>query len=57
MPPFPIHPHMLRHSCGYKLVNEDRPLRGIQSYLGHKTVAMTLVYTSWDPRKFAGWFN
>jgi type 1 fimbriae regulatory protein FimB len=48
---------MLRHSCGYKLVNEDKPLRGIQSYLGHKTVAMTLVYTSWDPRKFAGWFN
>jgi len=23
--PFPVHPHMLRHACGYKLANEARP--------------------------------
>ncbi|MEM1308114.1 MAG: tyrosine-type recombinase/integrase [Cyanobacteria bacterium P01_H01_bin.153] len=28
--PFPIHPHMLRHSCGYKLVNDGHDMRSIQ---------------------------
>jgi type 1 fimbriae regulatory protein FimB/type 1 fimbriae regulatory protein FimE len=22
--PFAVHPHMLRHACGYKLTNKDR---------------------------------
>ena len=29
-----IHPHMLRHSCGYKLANDGVNTRTIQSYLG-----------------------
>jgi site-specific recombinase XerD len=28
-----IHPHMLRHSCGYKLANDGVDTRTIQSYL------------------------
>jgi site-specific recombinase XerD len=34
-PNFPIHPHMLRHSAGYKLANEGHDTRSIQQYLGH----------------------
>jgi integrase len=32
-----IHPHMLRHSCGYKLANDGVDTRTIQGYLGHKS--------------------
>jgi site-specific recombinase XerD len=32
--PFPIHPHMLRHSTGYKLANDGHDTRAIQQYLG-----------------------
>ena len=28
--PFPVHPHMLRHACGYKLANEGHDTRAIQ---------------------------
>ena len=28
--PFPIHPHMLRHSTGYKLANDGRDTRALQ---------------------------
>ena len=27
---FPIHPHMLRHACGFKLANEGYDTRAIQ---------------------------
>ena len=29
-----VHPHMLRHACGYALANQGRDTRGLQSYLG-----------------------
>jgi len=41
----PIHPHMLRHSTGFKLANEGRDTRGIQHYLGHKNIQHTVRYT------------
>ena len=34
--PFPVHFHMLRHSCGYELANKGTDLLVIQNYLGHK---------------------
>ena len=37
-----IHPHMLRHSCGYKLANDGVDTRAIQSYLGHKSIQHTV---------------
>ena len=43
--PFPIHPHMLRHACGYKLVNDGHDVRMIQQYLGHKNIQHTVRYT------------
>jgi type 1 fimbriae regulatory protein FimB/type 1 fimbriae regulatory protein FimE len=42
---FPIHPHMLRHGCGYKLVNDGHDTRSIQLYLGHKNIQHTVRYT------------
>ena len=35
-----IHPHMLRHACGYKLANEGVDTRTIQGYLGHVAVQL-----------------
>jgi integrase len=47
--PFPIHPHMLRHSCGYYLAAKGYDLRLIQSWLGHRSLANTLLYTQLAP--------
>jgi Phage integrase family len=32
--PFPVHPHMLRHGCGYALANAGHDTRALQAYLG-----------------------
>ena len=42
---FPVHPHMLRHACGYKLANDGHDARAIQHYLGHKNIQHTVKYT------------
>ena len=42
---FPIHIHMLRHSCGYALANAGHDTRAIQDYLGHKAIQHTVRYT------------
>src|SRR5262249_22135646 len=31
---FKIHPHMLRHACGFKLAGDGHDTRAIQDYLG-----------------------
>ena len=41
---FPIHPHMLRHACGYKLVNDGHDVRMIQQYLGHKNIQRRTLF-------------
>jgi site-specific recombinase XerD len=51
-----IHPHMLRHSCGYSLVNRGIDIRGIQGYLGHRAISSTVRYTALDARRFAKFF-
>lgn len=48
----PIHPHMLRHSTGFKLANEGRDTRGIQHYLGHKNIQHTVRYTEIAAERF-----
>jgi hypothetical protein len=47
-----IHPHMLRHSCGYKLANDGVDTRTIQSYLGHRSIRHTFRYTELAPTRF-----
>jgi len=41
----PVHPHMLRHSCGFHLANRGYDLRLIQDYLGHRDPKHTVHYT------------
>lgn len=47
-----VHPHMMRHSCGYYLADRGVDLRVIQQYLGHKNIRHTVRYTALSPRKF-----
>jgi site-specific recombinase XerD len=49
-----VHPHMLRHSCGYKLGNAHVDIRTIQDYLGHADISNTVRYTKLDHDKFKG---
>jgi len=37
--PFPIHPHMLRHSTGFKLANQGVDTWSLQHYLGATNIA------------------
>ncbi|MBN2572765.1 MAG: tyrosine-type recombinase/integrase [Ignavibacteriales bacterium] len=48
----PIHPHMLRHSTGFKLANDGRDIRSIQFYLGHKNIQHTIRYTEISTVRF-----
>src|SRR6266576_4910547 len=50
--PFPLHPHMLRHACGYKLANDGHATRALQHYLGHKNIEDTVRYTELSPDRF-----
>ena len=52
-----IHPHMLRHSCGYKLANDGVDTRTIQAYLGHKSIQHTVRYTELAPTRFRSLFG
>ena len=49
---FPVHPHMLRHGCGYYLANKGIPTRTIQVFLGHKSIQHTVRYTELSPHAF-----
>jgi type 1 fimbriae regulatory protein FimE len=49
-----IHPHMLRHACGYKLANDARDTRMIQDYLGHRSIQSTVRYTELASVRFVG---
>jgi type 1 fimbriae regulatory protein FimB/type 1 fimbriae regulatory protein FimE len=53
---FPIHPHMLRHSTGFKLANDSQDTRTIQQYLGHKNISHTVRYTEILSTKFANFW-
>ena len=47
-----VHPHMLRHACGYKLANDGVDTRSLQAYLGHKNIQHTVRYTELAPTRF-----
>ena len=50
--PLPVHPHMLRHSCGYALGNRGWDTRMIQDWLGHRQIQHTVKYTAMNPERF-----
>ncbi|HBU6431713.1 tyrosine-type recombinase/integrase [Klebsiella michiganensis] len=49
-----IHPHMLRHSCGFALANMGIDTRLIQDYLGHRNIRHTVWYTASNAGRFYG---
>lgn len=49
---FPVHPHQLRHACGYYLANRGVDTRSIQAYLGHASISNTVRYTALSAERF-----
>jgi type 1 fimbriae regulatory protein FimB/type 1 fimbriae regulatory protein FimE len=50
--PFPVHPHMLRHTTGYVFANNGVDTRTIQKYLGHRNIQHTVRYTELSAKRF-----
>ena len=50
--PFPVHPHMLRHGCGYALANKGHDTRAIAGYLGHRSLQSAMRYTELAQNRF-----
>src|SRR5262249_38422016 len=55
--PFPIHPHILPHACGFKLANDGHDTRALQHYLGHKNIQHTVRYTEMAPDRFRNFWR
>jgi integrase len=49
---FQLHPHMLRHSCGFKLANDGRDTCSLWAYLGHRSIQHAVRYTELAPGRF-----
>lgn len=47
-----VHPHMLRHACGYALADKGLDTRLIQDYLGHRNIQNTVIYTASNVERF-----
>jgi site-specific recombinase XerD len=47
-----VHPHALRHSCGYALANNGMDTRSLQHYLGHRHIEHTEIYTAMAANRF-----
>jgi len=52
---FPVHPHMLRHACGYYFANQGKDTRSLQDWLGHKSIQHTVRYTQLSAERFRDW--
>ena len=50
--PVAVHPHMLRHACGFALADQGADTRLIQDYLGHRNIQHTVRYTATNPARF-----
>lgn len=47
-----VHPHQLRHGCGFALADQGADTRLIQDYLGHRDIRHTVIYTATNPARF-----
>jgi site-specific recombinase XerD len=52
-----VHPHMLRHGCGFRLANKGIDTRSIQQYMGHSAISSTVIYTEIAPERFKGFWK
>jgi Phage integrase family len=48
-----VHPHMLRHACGFDLVGRA-DLQARAAFMGHKRLENTVRYSRLDPGQFEG---
>jgi integrase len=55
--PFKIHPHMLRHACGFALANKGHDTRALQACLGHRNIQHTVRYTELSPTRFKNFWR
>jgi type 1 fimbriae regulatory protein FimB/type 1 fimbriae regulatory protein FimE len=51
---FKVHPHQLRHACGFALANKGVDTRRLQLWLGHKDIRNTVAYSKLSARPFDG---
>jgi type 1 fimbriae regulatory protein FimB/type 1 fimbriae regulatory protein FimE len=49
-----VHPHLLRHGTGFKLVNQGLDTLSLAAYLGHRNVQNTQKYTKMSSTRFDG---
>jgi integrase len=49
-----VHPHLLRHGTGYRLVNRGMDTLSLAAYLGHKNVQNTQRYARMSATRFDG---
>ena len=54
---FPLHPHMLRHACGFYLANKGVDTRALQQYLGHRNIQHTVRYTELTAQRFQNFWE
>jgi type 1 fimbriae regulatory protein FimB/type 1 fimbriae regulatory protein FimE len=54
---FPVHPHQLRHACGFALANAGHDTRALQHWLGHKNIQHTVRYTELSPARFKSFWR
>jgi integrase len=54
---FKVHPHMLRHACGFALASKGHDTRALQAYLGHKNIQHTVRYTELSPTRFRNFWR
>jgi len=52
-----VHPHMLRHACGFALANRGHVTRGLQAYLGHRYIQHAVRYSELSSDRFKGWWK
>jgi integrase len=53
----PVHPHTLRHGCGFALANAGHDTRSRQAYLGHRNIQHTVRYTELAPDRFKNFWR
>ena len=52
-----VHPHLLHHGRGFKLVNDEVDTRTLAAYLGDRQIANTARYTRMDAKRFDGFWD
>jgi type 1 fimbriae regulatory protein FimB len=50
--PLAVHPHNLRHACGFAFADQGAITRLIQDYLRNRNIQHTVRYTATNPASF-----